>query len=108
MLVATNLSFTGFYGRYNILDSEFKERSSALAEACVDEALLKLTINENYAGNETISFPPTTCLIGNVSTAGVTKNFTTQAIFQNSYTNLEVSFNIDTYTVANWNEVENF
>ena len=42
LLIITNLSLTAFYSRSDVLDSELKDRSSALAEACVDTAILKL------------------------------------------------------------------
>src|ERR1035437_3862474 len=48
LLIASTLSFTGFSGRLNILDSEYKEKSSALAEACMDTAILKIANNKDY------------------------------------------------------------
>ena len=47
-LVASNL--TGFYSRFNILDSELKERSNATADACADIALLQFALDPMYAG----------------------------------------------------------
>src|SRR5512146_2551685 len=41
--------------RINIADAHYKTKSRALAEACVETALLDLTTNPNYAGNETIN-----------------------------------------------------
>ena len=49
LLIATNLSLTSYYGRSSILDSELKKRSSALAEACADTAILKLINSKDYA-----------------------------------------------------------
>jgi len=108
LLVATNLSFTGFYGRFNILDSEYKEKSLALAEACADEAILNITVDTTYTGDETILLPPSECRIGTVTTSGLNKNFTASAVFQNSYTNLRISFDTDSYLVTLWEEVPNF
>ncbi len=48
LLVVVNISLTGFYNRYNILDSELKKRSDALAEACADTAIIKLSNDLNY------------------------------------------------------------
>ncbi|MEK9179801.1 MAG: hypothetical protein AAB897_00075 [Patescibacteria group bacterium] len=61
MAVTLSLSFTGFFARFNILETEFKERSFALAEACVDSALLKLALDSGYSGGETISVGDYTC-----------------------------------------------
>lgn len=56
LLMATTLSFSGFMGRFNILDSELKEKSNALAEACIDEAILRVYENINYTtSNQCIS-----------------------------------------------------
>lgn len=40
LLVVTSSNLAGFYGRFNQLDSELKERSRATADACVSVALL--------------------------------------------------------------------
>jgi hypothetical protein len=46
LLVATTLSFSGFFGRFNVLDTESKSRSDELAEACIEYATLQLA-NDN-------------------------------------------------------------
>src|SRR3989344_8321294 len=55
LLIATNLSLTGFYSRSNILDGELKEISSGYAEACVDTALLKLANDSGYTGGDSVN-----------------------------------------------------
>ena len=40
--VTLSLNLTGFFARFNVLETEYKERSFSLAEACVQTALLKL------------------------------------------------------------------
>src|SRR3989344_250294 len=105
LLVVTNLSQISFYSRSNILDSELKERSSALAEACADTAILKLANDSNYTGGETITVSGTeTCTIDSTS-ASDPRVFTIHAIFHNSYTNLQISINVATATVARWEEI---
>src|SRR3989344_2331312 len=42
MVVVFSVSTLAFFSRFNQLDSEYKEKSSALAESCVDLAILKL------------------------------------------------------------------
>ena len=42
LAVTFTLSFSGFFSRFNVLDTEFKKRSAAIAEACADTALLQL------------------------------------------------------------------
>jgi hypothetical protein len=44
------LNFSGFSGRFNIFDSESKERSDQLADACIASARLTLALNNTYTG----------------------------------------------------------
>ena len=103
LLIATNLGMTGLYNRFNILDSELKERSSALAEACADTAILKLANNSGYTGGEIITVSGSdTCTIDSVVTAGT---FTLHANYHNSFTNLQVIVNTTTLAVTHWEEI---
>lgn len=110
LLIVTSLSFTGFYTRSNILDSELKEKSSALAEACVDTALLKLANDPLYAppsGGEYIKVDEVSneaCTIKSIS-GSIIK---TKANYNNKYfTNLEVRFNGGDLSVISWEETPN-
>src|SRR5260221_6266642 len=48
LAITLSLSFSGYFTRFNIVDSESKERSSALGESCGDAAILKLISNKDY------------------------------------------------------------
>ncbi len=50
LLAVISLTFTGFFSRFNILDSESKERSDELASACIEIARLKIALNNSYTG----------------------------------------------------------
>jgi len=50
LLIAGTLNFMGFSSRLNILDSESKERSDELANACVESARLKIALDNTYIG----------------------------------------------------------
>lgn len=54
VLVAITLSFTGFFTRFDILDSENKKRSESLADACIEQARLEIAQNSTYANSLTI------------------------------------------------------
>lgn len=56
VLTAVTLSFSGFYGRFNILDTESKERSNALADACIDSARLAIS-TDSYTLGTTVVVP---------------------------------------------------
>jgi len=117
LLIAVSLSTTSFYDRSNILDFELKEKSSALAEACTDTAILRLTKNLSYVpsppfnfttqtGGEPIIVDSDQCTIVSVDTFG-SHIIKTQAIFNNAYTNLRVIINPATFAVQSWEECTN-
>ena len=112
LLIATSSSLTSFYGRTNILDFELKERSSTLAEACVDTAILKLAQNKNYeliTTDHNISIGTDHCNIFSLSpNPPRTGNITiiTKANYNNTYfTNLQTIVNSINMSVVSWEEV---
>ena len=108
LLVAATAGFSGFYGRFNILDSEFKERSSALADACVDELLLLIANDAAYKDAKTVDLYTGTCQIfAATNPTGNPRTFTIQAVYQNSYTNLIVTIDVEGVAITSWQEVPN-
>jgi hypothetical protein len=101
--IITALSSINYFSRYNILENEFKDRSSGLAEACVDYALGKIGSNSAYAGGECVVIGSDKCKIVSVSGNVVV----TQGVFQKSYTNLSVGYNPTTLAVTSWQELPN-
>lgn len=112
LVVTVTLSYSSFFSRYTMLESEYKERSSALAEGCVASALLKLAGNSSYIGGETITIGSDICSIRTISVSGSNKIIETQASFPNTnskaYTDLRVAVDIDTLVVASWQEIPSF
>ncbi len=101
LLVATNLSLTGFYARSNILDFELKEISFNLAEACVDTAILKIINNSSYhPTNEIVGIENESCIIESI-TGNVIK---TKADYRNYITNLEVEINLTDMSILRFEE----
>ena len=111
ILVAVTLNQSGFFTRRALLDSEYKERSAALAEACADNALLRLAANPSYAGNELISIDGDNCQIRpiqqDVPAAGQI-TVEARAFFQEATTNLRIVVNTLDLSVVSWNEVPSF
>ncbi len=106
LLVATNLSLTGFYGRSDILDSELKKRSSVLAEACIDTALLKLSDNPSYTGSESITVQGgDTCNILTLDPSADPIIINTTSVFRDATTKLEVKVNASDLSVVSWKEI---
>lgn len=58
---SVTLNFSGFFGRFNILDSESKMRSDALAGSCLDQARFMLTTNANFIGTGQTNLSNETC-----------------------------------------------
>lgn len=109
--VTVALNQSGFFTRSALLDSEYKERSAALAQACVNTALLKLAANPAYTGNEILTVQGDSCLIRptkiNVPIAGQ-DTIETSAIFQEATTNLSVVVNAPDFSILSWDEVPHF
>lgn len=95
---------SGFFTRFTILGSEFKEISQAVAEGCAHTAILKKSQDSSYGGNETIKIDGKDCNIENVTSS----NAQVQGVYKNSYTNYVVQFNSSTFDIINWQEVGNF
>ena len=106
-IVLVSLGQVSFFHRINISNAHLKEKSRALAGACVDAALLKIVNSSTYAGNETITVASDTCKIVSVVTSGTVRVVTTQGIYQNSYTNLRVDIPTSTVSITGWEETQN-
>ncbi|MDQ3075644.1 MAG: hypothetical protein M3Q34_00760 [bacterium] len=59
--VATTLNFSGFYGRFNVLDTEMKKISGNLADACIEKARLVIAQNTSYTGTASVTVGSKTC-----------------------------------------------
>lgn len=106
LIVATTLSFSGFYGRFNILESEFKERSVALADACADTALLIVAQGTSVTTPYLVTISGNDkCVIKTADTVSDPSVFNIQAIYQNAYTNLEIKIKKSDQTIVSWTEL---
>lgn len=108
VVMAFTISLNSFIGRANILDSNFKEVSRALSEACFEDARLKLAQNSSYSGNEVINIGSNSCNILSVSPNGSQYVINTQAQYQDSYTDLIFTVNSSDLSLAGWQEVGHF
>ncbi len=72
LLLGISLGFTGFFGRLNIFDSELKVRSNALAEACIEVAILKIAEDPAYSQGSISVIPvdAESCYIFSVDNSG--------------------------------------
>lgn len=107
-LIIITLGLVSYLDRANIAATHYKEKSRALAEACVNVALLKLVANSSYAGNETITVASDTCKIVSVVPAGANAVISAQAQFQNDYTDYRVTAATGTASIVGWEELQSF
>ena len=111
ILISVTLNQAGFFTRSTLLESEYKERSVALAEACADNAILRLAVNPNYIGNETLPIGLDSCLIRQIKrgvpSAGL-GTIETRALFREATTNLRIVVSTSTFSVISWDERASF
>ena len=102
LLVTVSGGLIGIHSRFNILDSESKERSLALADACIDTLLIQLSVAS--------AVTPGTYPVGSDSCQILSNSrpYQVQGIFNNTYTNVRVSVDPDTFAITSWEEVANF
>lgn len=106
MTITLGLSFSVYFGRFNVLSSEAKERSLALAEACAEKALLKFSLDPSYSGNEIIVVSgPETCNILPVTAEGDKRIIMTRGEFYNTVSKIKVVISASPVTLVSWEEV---
>ncbi|MDO8529912.1 MAG: hypothetical protein Q7S10_00655 [bacterium] len=109
LAITLSLGFSGFFTRFNILDSEFKERSAALAEGCVDVAMVEAA-KEIYSSNKTILVGTITTddctIVSSVKDSPIAGQTTikTQGDTNKAYTNLKVIINNANFSIISWEE----
>lgn len=107
LTIVVALNLTGFLGRFNILDSELKERSLSLAEGCVDIALLNLARNPNYTGGATVNVGDDSCNIQAIQDDTPMMGETTiktKSVFRKAVTNLEIVADSGNLSIVSWKE----
>lgn len=108
LIIAVNTSLTGYYNRFNILNSEIKEMSSSIADACLDVAILNFALDSSYSGNENIPVNLNSCYIGPVTTNSTQKIFNIKGIYKNAHTNLKVTVDGLNFFVISVEEILTF
>lgn len=114
--ITVGLSMNGFFVRSNVLNSEYKNVSSQLAEGCADGALLNLINNPAYnPSNQLYPVGSNNCTIVSVTPSGSQRIIKTQGIYpssgpEQSYTDLQVTVTPSpgSMTVNAWEELAHF
>lgn len=108
LLVVTTGSLTGFYQRFNILDTEFKGRSAAAADACADQAFLLVANNPAYVGLTLLDINALDSCRALVGDDSPDKSIRIQATSSSAVTNLQIIYNPNTLSVVSWQEIPVF
>jgi len=108
LIVAVSNGLVSFYSRFNMLDSELKERSNAAADACADTAIAQLAQAIDPSGMTRTLNSIDQCRIGIVS--GTTqKMFKVQATSSDrAVTDLQIIVDANDFSVVSWQEIPNF
>lgn len=107
-VIAFSLGTAGFFLRFNILDNESKKISLALAEGCVQKAMLDLA-NGSLSVPQTVSVGSNSCKICDKSGAGPI-TIKTRALYNNAFSNLAavLAQSGTSFTVNSWDEQSNY
>lgn len=108
IIVIMTVGQVSFLSRVAISDTHLKGKSRALAEACVDYALLRLTSNASYAGNETITVASDTCRVVSIVASSTGRVISAQGKFQSAVTDIQAIVASATVSIVGWKEVRSF
>jgi hypothetical protein len=110
IVITVALSSANYFSRYNILENEFKQHSSDLAEACVNYAEGQIAANSSYPGGQ-IAVGSDNCTVVSVLPNESGYTIIARGIYpknqpKESYTNLTVQIN-SSFAVTSWTETPN-
>lgn len=108
LTLTVGVSMTGLFGKFNILDSESKERSVGLAEACADTAIYDFSLGLTYTNP--IPVGSDNCTIVSITDNEPTPGkalIKTQASFNKTVTNLIIQIDNSALTIDSWEECSN-
>lgn len=105
-VVASSLILLGLGSSRTSFALEQSNQAKALANACAEEALLKLKQDLSYTGNETITLASGTCQIQDVKGAGPNRIIKTIGTVGTIIRKVEVKVKISpSFTLSSWQEV---
>lgn len=110
--VSTSIALSSFTARLGALDETNKQQSRFAAQGCMDQALLNLSLNNVYLGNETLTIgignQATACTIDAITTAGNNKTIHAWSSVNGLRTNLAMVVQSATLQQVSYNEVASF
>lgn len=108
LTIVVSFSSSNFLGRFDSGFFEVKDSTRAIAEGCIEKALLELSNDEAYTGNESVSVASSTCTIRPILSGAGTKTIQTSATISDKTTNLELVVDEATFEAISFEEVSSF
>jgi len=104
--ISVSISTTGFFVRFNVLDAEYKLRSAALAESCVNVALLRLAQNPGLPAAGSVAVGNEYCNIVSVRKNGSQQIIIqTKGVVREAVSNLQVVISSSNFSLISWEEI---
>lgn len=107
MAIVFAVSIAGYFGRHNIMTSEFKDLSLSFAEGCMEKALLRYAEDPTFVGNEMIIINLYTCETLPIEILGDYKVFKSKTTFRGVRSNIKVVFDPSDMSIISWEELPN-
>ncbi len=108
LVVVISGSLGSIYSRFDTLDAELKERSASAADACADQALLKVANDPAYTGTVLLTLNASDSCRAVTATVGSQKSVRVQATSSTAVTSLQLVLKSSDATVLSWQEVPIF
>ena len=96
LVMVAQEGFAGWHARFNVLGTESKEQATALADGCIDQALMSVITGFSYTTGATTTLPSGACYISPVDTSA--KGFVTirsQAQVNGTYANVAIALSVN-------------
>lgn len=103
--LAFTLSLRGFFGRFNVLETEQKEMGLGVAEGCAERAILKLATIPGYQGNESVMLRGQICQIYPILDTGSKYTIKTKVVVGQTVSNIMVEVSKIGFAVSAWQEI---
>lgn len=104
-VVSASIAFVSLYGRFSAAGATHKQQSRDRAIACLEEALLRLSQDNTYVGNESISLSTGGCTIELIAASGPNKIIETSATEHESVTRYRLTVNAETLVTQSQVEI---
>ena len=108
MVVAISLGSSSLFTRFAFVDFNNKQASYFVARSCLDYALLQLSQNSAYVGNETVNIGSYQCSIQAVETSGSNKIIKARSQISGATTNLKLTVVASTLSTVSLEELVKF